>query len=80
MLKWRDLMKYPALIGKESSRDVEETLDTMDELIPIEEFKNERDRVGVILAWIRAHKEAGLIDGVDKGEITMYFIHGPGGL
>lgn len=80
MLGWRDLMKYPMLIGKESSRDVEEMLDTMDELIPIEEFKDEYDRLGVILAWIRAHREAGLIDRTDKGEITMYFIHGPGGL
>lgn len=73
-------MKYPALIGKASSRDVEEMMDAMDELIPIENFKDEWDRLGVILAWLRAHRESGLIDRTDKGEITQYCIHGPGGL
>jgi len=75
---WKDLMKYRNMIGLfQNRKEVEELLDTLEELIPIEK---DRDRVGTFLTWIRKGEEAGLIDRYDGVKITRYIIDGPGGM
>ena len=75
-MKWTDLVKYQNLIPNMPA-DVMDTLDTMNELIPIVQ---KRDRLGTFLQWRGACKDAGIIDGTDIIKINHEFIHGCGGL
>jgi len=75
-MHWTDLIKYKNLIGS-IPNDVKNTLDIMNELIPIVQ---KRDRLGTFLHWRNACKDAGIIDGNDIGKINHEFIHGCGGL
>lgn len=80
MLDWREYVKYPRAEGYGSLRGVQ-LMDTLNELIPFDEFANaDTDRVGKFLRWIAAGERAGLLTYGDASDIRQELIHGCGGM
>ena len=79
-MAWRDHVKYPHAEGQGSRLGVE-VLDTLDELISIENYvEGAFDRHGIFLSWMRAGKKEGLLTSTDEMNIRTELIHGCGGL
>jgi len=75
MASWRDLIKYPNLLGRADPRVVE-ILDTLEELIPIEEG---RDRLMRMSEWLDKAYNEELITPNEDVLIKHELIHGCGG-
>jgi len=73
---WTILMKYPDLIPS-MNKVVLETLNTLQELIPIRFY---RTRLDTFLMWYREGKDAGLVTAQEDHYIQQEMIHGPGGM
>jgi len=74
-ITWQALMKYPKLIPL-MPKDVFDTLNTLNELIPIKFY---RSRIDTFLLWYNKGTEAGLINFRDDFKIKHELIHGCGG-
>jgi len=74
-MNWQDLIKYPNLLDN-MNPDLIELMDTMQELVPIEE---QRDRVGTMTSWLYACLVKGIITPNEDMKIKHEMIHGCGG-
>ena len=73
---WQALMAYSPLISK-MPIDVKNTLDALQELIPIRFY---RSRVDTYLLWYRKGRDTGLITTEDHFKIIREMIDGCGGM